>query len=117
MESSYDRDRVVWWLRSPGNNDNKAAVVIGGDGGAGNVNNNNVKNKNGVRPALPCSPKRIESSVRLCAGGKGTRFLFTDISVEKYMLSEWMDADAFIILELLWLVFFTAGIMVLAGKE
>ena len=68
--------------------------------GSGGVNNNNVKNKNGVRPALPCSPKRIEGSVRLCTGGKGTRFLFTDMSVEKYMLSESMDAVAFIVSEL-----------------
>ena len=81
----------------PGNNDNNAAIVYGGSGG---VNNDNVKNKNGVRPALPCSPKRIEGSVRLCTGGKGTRFLFTDMSVEKYMLSESMDAVAFIVSDL-----------------
>ena len=46
------RDRVdIWWLRSPGNNDNNAAVVKGD----GNVNNNgnNVNNKYGVRPAWP----------------------------------------------------------------
>ena len=69
--------------------------MYGGSGGSGGVNNNNVKNKNGVRPALPCSPKRIEGSVRLRTGGKGTRFLFTEKSVEKYMLSENLDAKAF----------------------
>lgn len=41
----------LWWLRSPGNNDNKVAVVSG----VGDVNNNgnNVNNNNGLRPALP----------------------------------------------------------------
>ena len=27
--SPYGRDRVAWWLRSPGNNDNNAACVFG----------------------------------------------------------------------------------------
>ena len=40
-----------WWLRSPGNNDNNAAIV-NGDGNV-NVGGNNVNNKYGVRPALP----------------------------------------------------------------
>ena len=41
----------LWWLRSPGNNDNNAANV--NNDGFVNNNGNNVNNKYGVRPALP----------------------------------------------------------------
>jgi hypothetical protein len=43
----------AWWLRSPGNNSNNAAIV-NNDGNV-NVNGNNVDNVNtngGLRPAL-----------------------------------------------------------------
>ena len=53
-----------WWLRSPGNNDNNAAVVKG-DGNV-NDNGNNVNNKYGLRPASPYRPKRPAGAVRLC---------------------------------------------------
>jgi len=42
---------VLWWLRSPGNNQNNASNV--NTDGALNLNGNNVNNgNNAVRPAL-----------------------------------------------------------------
>ena len=46
---------MEWWLRSPGNNTNNAAVV--NNDGTVNVNGNNVNNNNAVRPAIPQSPE------------------------------------------------------------
>ncbi len=63
----YNRDRVAWWLRSPGNNDNKAAFVNGANGFV-NDNGNNVKKAFGVRPALPDCRKCMEGSVHQCIG-------------------------------------------------
>jgi hypothetical protein len=46
----------VWWLRSPGNNDNNAADV--NDDGNVNSNGNNVNNGSlAVRPDLPQLPE------------------------------------------------------------
>ncbi len=67
MTAPYNRDRVAWWPRSPGNNDNNAAFVYGDDGNV-NDNGNNVKNAFGVRPALPGRPKCMEGSIRRCSG-------------------------------------------------
>ncbi|WP_022763592.1 DUF6273 domain-containing protein [Butyrivibrio sp. AD3002] len=63
MVAKYNRDRVVWWLRSPGNNDNNAACVNGGNA---DENGNNVNKKLAVRPALPGRPKCMEGSMRQC---------------------------------------------------
>ena len=65
----YNRDRVAWWLRSPGNNDNNAACVNGGSGNV-NDNGNNVNKEFGVRPALPGCPKCMEGSMRQCIRAK-----------------------------------------------
>ena len=50
MKAKDIRDKIVWWLRSPGNNSNNAAEV--NNNGWVNKNGNNVNNNNdGVRPA------------------------------------------------------------------
>lgn len=55
---------IFWWLRSPGNNDNNAAVVDG-DGFVNN-NGNNINNEFGVRPASPYRQMFAPSGVNPC---------------------------------------------------
>lgn len=90
----YDRDRVAWWLCSPGKNENEAAFV-NGDNGNVNDNGNNVKNTLGVRPALPGRPKCMEGSMRQCIGQRNPVPFLRKSPQEKHMLSETLDARAF----------------------
>ena len=94
MTAPYNWDRVAWWLRSPGNNDNKAAFVDGGSGDV-NDNGNNVKNTLGVRPALPDCQKCMEGSMRQCIGQRNPVPFLRRHPREKHMLSETLDAKAF----------------------
>ena len=92
--SPYGRDRVAWWLRSPGNNDNNAACVFGENENV-NDNGNNVKKEFGVRPALPDCEKCMESSMRQCIGQRNPVPFHRRHPGEKHMLTETADARAF----------------------
>jgi hypothetical protein len=84
-----------WWLRSPGNNDNNAANVNNNNGNV-NPNGNNVNNNDAARPALPYRPMRVESSAHLCIRAKESSSFSSEMT-EEHMLSEAMDAHAFIV--------------------
>jgi len=93
----YNRDRVAWWLRSPGNNDNNAACVFGQNGNV-NENGNNVKKEFGVRPALPGCQKCMEGSIRQSIGQRNPVPFQRKIPLEKHMLLETLDAKVFRVL-------------------
>ncbi len=52
-----------WWLRSAGNNDDKAAFVNGKNGNVDD-NGNHVNKEFGVRPAWPHCPKESATKRR-----------------------------------------------------
>ena len=85
MVAEYNRDRVAWWLRSPGNNDKNAACVNGGNA---NENGNNVNKKLAVRPALPGRPKCMEGSMRQCIGKRNPVPFYGDIREKTHAVGD-----------------------------
>jgi len=57
-----------WWLRSPGNNNNNAAIV--NNDGSVNSNGNTVNNNDGIRPDLLQMPERFRYAPDLRVGVK-----------------------------------------------
>ena len=56
---------------------------MNGENGNVNDNGNNVNNTFGTRPALPGCPKRMESSMRLCARAKEPGSFSAEVSAGK----------------------------------